>query len=64
MIKKVYGCNDTIEGLRLMHDMGFTQIRTTTSHKNFAIDVETSGIEMVLRYEKALFLLLLSLLFA
>ncbi len=54
VIKKVYGRNDTIEGLRLMRDMGFTQIRTTTSHKNFVIDVETSGIEMVLRYEKAL----------
>lgn len=54
VIKKVYGRSDTVEGLRLMHDMGFTQIRTATSHKNFVIDVETSGIEMVLRYEKAL----------
>lgn len=50
VVKKVYGRSDTVEGLRLMHDMGFTQVRTTTSHKNFLIDVGTSGIEMVLRY--------------
>ena len=53
-IQKIYGRNDTTEGLKLMRNMGFTQIRTTTTHKNFVIDVETSGLEMVLRYEQAL----------
>jgi hypothetical protein len=34
--------------------MGFTQLRTTTSHKNFVINVEASGLDVILRYEKAL----------
>ncbi len=54
VIKKIYGRSDTEEGLHLMHDMGFTQIRTKTSHKNFVIDIETSGLDVVLSYEKAL----------
>ena len=54
VIKKIYGRSDTPEGLKLMHDMGFTQIRTNTSHKNFVIDVETSGLDIILQYEKAL----------
>lgn len=54
VIEKIYGRNDTIEGMRLMRDMGFCQIRSSTSHKNFVIDVRTSGIEMIQRYEAAL----------
>jgi hypothetical protein len=37
-----------------MRDIGFTQIKTVTSHKNFVIDIPASGLEIVLRYEKAL----------
>ncbi len=54
IIKRIYGRSDTPEGLRLMHDMGFTQIRTATSHKNFVIDVETSGLDVIIHYEQAL----------
>lgn len=54
IIKKIYGRSDTPEGLRLMHDMGFTQIRTTTTHRNFVIDTETSGLDIILQYEKML----------
>ena len=54
IIKKIYGRSDTPEGLRLMHDMGFTQIRTTTTHKNFVINVEASGLDVIIHYERAL----------
>ena len=54
IIKKIYGRSDTPEGFKLMHDMGFTQIRTNTTHKNFVIDVETSGLDIILQYEKLL----------
>jgi hypothetical protein len=37
VIKKIYGRSDTLEGLRLMHDMGFTQ----------------SGLDVIYLYEKA-----------
>ncbi|HYU71567.1 MAG TPA: hypothetical protein VEL31_02710 [Ktedonobacteraceae bacterium] len=54
VIEKIYGRSDSEEGAHLMAGMGFTQIRTVTSHKNFLIDVKSSGLEMVLRYEQAL----------
>jgi hypothetical protein len=54
VIKKIYGRSDSKEGVRLMAGMGFTHLRTTTSHENFVIDVESSGLEMILRYEQAL----------
>ena len=54
IIKKIYGRSDTPEGLKLMHGVGFTQIRTNTTHRNFMIDVETSGLDIILQYEKTL----------
>jgi hypothetical protein len=54
VIKKIYGRSDTPQGFELMHGMGFTQIRTSTTHKNFVIDVETSGLDIILQYEKIL----------
>jgi hypothetical protein len=54
VIEKLYGRSDTKAGERTMRIMGFTQIPTITSHKNFVIDIATSGLELVLRYKKAL----------
>jgi hypothetical protein len=53
-VRRIYGRSDTPEGEKLMRDVGFTQIRTVTSHKNFMIDVPTSGLDIVLRYEREL----------
>jgi hypothetical protein len=53
-IEKIYGRSDTKAGERTMRLMGFTQIPTLTSHKNFCIDIATSGLEVVLRYKHAL----------
>jgi len=54
VIEKIYGRSDYEEGARLMAGMGFTHLRTTTSHENYVIDVKTSGLEMILDYEQAL----------
>jgi hypothetical protein len=54
IIEKIYGRSDTKAGEHTMRMMGFTQIPTVTSHKNFVIDVATSGLELILRYKKAL----------
>jgi hypothetical protein len=54
VIEKIYGRSDTKAGERTMRIMGFTQIPTITSHKNFLIDVATSGLELIIRYKKAL----------
>ena len=53
-INKIYGRSDTKAGEHTMRMMGFTQIPTVTSHKNFVIDVSTSGLEVILRYKKRL----------
>ncbi len=54
VIEKIYGRSDTRAGEHAMRSMGFTQIPTTTSHKNFMIDVTISGLESIVRYKKAL----------
>jgi hypothetical protein len=54
IIKKIYARSDTVDGERTMKALGMTQIRTTTSHQNFVIDVEQSGLPMVVKYREKL----------
>ena len=54
IIERIYGRSDTKAGERTMRILGFTQIPTITSHKNFCIDIATSGLESVIRYKHAL----------
>lgn len=50
ILDKIYGRSDTPAGERTMRAIGMTQLRTTTSHQNFVIDVENSGLPMVVKY--------------
>ncbi len=54
VVTTIYGRSDTRMGERVMRTIGFTQLPTVTSHKNFMIDVATSGLAPILRYKKAL----------
>ena len=53
-IDKIYGRSDTFQGERMLHRLGFTRLMTTTSHENFVIDVEISGITFVKQYKREL----------
>jgi hypothetical protein len=54
IIDKIYGRSDTLAGERCMRSLGMTQIATTTSHKNFMIDVGTSGLAWAVKYKRNL----------
>ncbi len=53
-IEKIYARSDTPDGERLLRHMGFTQISSVTWHKNYVIDIATSGLDVVLAYRYAL----------
>ncbi len=53
IIDKMYGRSDSKDGERAMRTLGCTEIKTSTTHRNFMIDFPSSGLNMVQRYEKA-----------
>jgi hypothetical protein len=53
-IRSITSRSETPDGKRLLRHMGFTEITTTTSSRNFIIDVPTSGIPAIEDYKKAL----------
>lgn len=52
IIDKVYGRSDSKDGERAMRSLGCTEIKTSTTHRNFVIDFPASGLNMVRRYEQ------------
>src|SRR2546423_721696 len=53
-VDKVYARSDTFQGERMMHRLGFTRLTTTTSHENFVVDIESSGLSFAKQYKAAL----------
>ena len=51
-IQLIAGRSETKDGIRLMQHMGFTEIESTTSSRNFIIEVERSGIPEMMRYKR------------
>lgn len=54
ILKQIYARSDTFQGERMLHRLRITRIITTTSHKNFVIDVELSGLTFMTQHKKAL----------
>jgi hypothetical protein len=42
------------DGIRLLRDLGFTQMPSTTEKKDFILDVKKSGAREVMQYKQAL----------
>jgi len=42
------------DGIRLLRNLGFTQIPSTTEKKDFILDVRKSGAREVMQYKRAL----------
>jgi hypothetical protein len=53
-IELIAGRSETRDGINLMKRMGFTEVESHTSNRNFLIEIERSGIPIILRYKKAL----------
>lgn len=51
-IKLIAGRSETKDGIRLMQHMGFTEIESTTSNRNFIIEVERAGMPDIMRYKR------------
>lgn len=57
VIEKIYCITDSASKKRDeqgMRRLGFTQITSTTKYKNFVIDINTSGLDIAIRYKEAL----------
>jgi hypothetical protein len=53
-IQAIWARSRTHDGIRLLKKLGFTELETTTSSRNFVIDIPQSGIPELMRYKKAL----------
>lgn len=53
-IKTLYARSETEDGIRLLRNIGFTQIPSETEMLNFMLEMNKSGIEKLERYEQAL----------
>lgn len=53
-IEAIWARSRTHDGIRLLKKLGFTEIESSTSSRNFVIDVAQSGIPEIVRYKKAL----------
>ncbi len=53
-IELIAGRSETHDGINLMKRIGFTEIESQTTNRNFLIEVERSGIPLILQYKKAL----------
>ncbi len=54
IIKTIVARSTKPDGIRLLRDVGFTEILSTTDKKNFMIEVEKSGIKEIMQYKQAL----------
>ncbi len=53
-IELIAGRSETRDGINLLKKMGFTEIESHTINRNFIIEVERSGIPIIMQYKKAL----------
>ena len=53
-IKLLAARSDTKDGINLLRNLGFTELESDHSYRIFVIEVERSGIPIILRYKKAL----------
>jgi hypothetical protein len=53
-LNKIYSRSETPDGKRILRHMGFTQIPTQTRSNNYVIDANTSGLDLIIEYKKAL----------
>ncbi len=53
-LEMIWSRSETKDGIGLLRHVGFTEIETQTSSRNFLIDVKLSGIPDVVRYKHAL----------
>lgn len=53
-IKLIAARSETRDGIGLLKHAGFTEIETSTENRNFIIEVERSGIPLIMRYKQAL----------
>jgi hypothetical protein len=53
-LQRIIGRSPFPDGIRLMKEVGFAEIESTTSQRNFEIDVPRSGIPAILKYKAAL----------
>jgi hypothetical protein len=53
-LERIYTRSDTPDGERLSRHMGFTEIVTSTWHRNFMIDAATSGLDAIVAYKRSL----------
>jgi hypothetical protein len=53
-LQRIIGRSPFPDGIRLMKEVGFAEIESSTSQRNFEIDVPRSGIPAILKYKSAL----------
>jgi hypothetical protein len=54
LLQRIIGRSPFPDGIRLMKEVGFAEIESPTSQRNFEIDVPRSGIPAILKYKSAL----------
>lgn len=54
VIGKIYSRSETADGMRILQHMGFTEIPKKTRHRDFMINVSTSGSKFIVQYNDAL----------
>jgi hypothetical protein len=53
-IDTLYARSETVDGIRALKHMGFTQISSIRGYKNYALRLDDKGMKIVQRYEQAL----------
>ena len=53
-INNLYARSDTPDGVRILRKMGFMEIPSVTSLRNFVINVEESGVPLIQEYKALL----------
>lgn len=54
ILETITSRSSTVDGIRLMRGIGFTEVPSITRRKNFLIEVEKSGIKEIMQYKQAL----------
>lgn len=52
-IHALYARSETVDGIRALKNMGFTQISATRDYKNYALGMENGGAKVLQRYKQA-----------
>jgi hypothetical protein len=53
IIDKLFSRSETGDGISILRHLGFTEIVSVTSYRNFMIDVPISGLNMIIKYKRA-----------